>query len=83
VKENPMKPTKPKKNAKRRAAPEEAVTSSGKPELENDDTEVVPPFAGTAEAEQEKAEAQADDDGMPGEDAPGPDAGGVKRRARL
>jgi|GEM_PF-3076629 len=82
MKASAAKPTKPKKNAKPHVAPERAATPSGKPELENDDTEVVPPFAGSAEAEEEKAEARADDDGMPGEDKPGPDAGDVMRRPR-
>ena len=74
---------KPKKKAQRRAAPEETATPSSRPEREDGDTEVVPPFAGTAEAEEERAEAVADDDGMPGEDAAGSDGVGVKRRARL
>jgi hypothetical protein len=62
-----MKPKKPAPRAPRPAeAPEAPPTSSSRPEKENDDTEAMPPDAGAAEADEERAEER--DDGMPGED---------------
>jgi hypothetical protein len=78
----PKKPTKDESKPARRARrpdaarkPDESGTPSSRPERENDDTEVVPPDAGTAEAEQERAEERAADDGMPGEDQLRPGSG--------
>ena len=61
-----MKPRKTTKENKFK--PAEAGTPSSKPELEDDDTEVVPPGVESAEAEEEKTRERAADDGMPDED---------------
>jgi hypothetical protein len=72
----PKKPHTPQTPPRPADAPEPAPTPSSKPELENDDSEAMPPDAGAAEAAEEKAEEkakeQADDDGMPAKDAPVP-----------
>jgi hypothetical protein len=70
---------KPARRRKTETPPDEAGTASSRPEREDGDAEAVPPFAGTAEAEQERAEereqGRAADDGMPGEDVLRPDSG--------
>jgi len=77
----PKKTTQDESKQERPARPPEAArkpdaaSESSKPELEDEDTEVVPPDAGSAEAEAEKAQERADDDGMPAGDAPRPDSG--------
>lgn len=50
------------------SAPPSEPTPSSRPELENDDSEAVPPDAGSAEAEEDKLRQRAADDGMPEDD---------------
>jgi hypothetical protein len=72
---------KPKKTLKIEAElepkTEDVVTPSSRPEREDDDSEAVPPDAGTAEAEQEREEERASDDGMPAEDIEKPAGSGA------